>query len=245
MLEQMPAALVEAIGPTSTCKHYDDLRQVPWDIKKYYHQRYSLFSRYDDGVLMTDTAWYGVTPEPVASMVAQHISEGTPTTKVVLIDCFAGVGGNTIAFARSGRWEKIYAIEKDEHAVICGKHNAKLYGVDHLITWFHGDCFEVIRNELAPLSRHSVVFASPPWGGPAYSTDPVFDLQKMQPYSLDRLLDAFRQFTEEVALFLPRTSDLQQLATASWYWDSVKVIHYCMEGASKAICVYFGLFTSP
>lgn len=100
-----------------------------------------------------------------ASKVAQHISSAAPATKAILIDCFAGVGGNTIAFARSGRWKRVYAIEKDEAIIHCGKHNAKLYGVDEKISWFHGDCFEIIKNELAPLGQYSVVFASPPWGG--------------------------------------------------------------------------------
>ncbi|CAO1597348.1 MAG: hypothetical protein LQ349_006306 [Xanthoria aureola] len=241
----MPAALEDGIGTTNACKHYDDARHVPWDIKKYYHQRYSLFSRYDDGILMTDTAWFGVTPEPVANKVAQHLSEGAPASKAILIDCFAGVGGNTIAFARSGRWKRVYAIEKDENAMLCGKHNARLYGVDGLISWFHGDCFEVMKNELEPLSQHSVVFASPPWGGPGYSTDPVFNLESMDPYSLDELLDSFQQFTQEVVLFLPRTSDLRQLASANHSLGRVKAIHYCMQGASKGICAYFGLFASP
>lgn len=35
-------------------------------INRYYHQRRSIFSRYDDGIWMTEDAWYGVTPEPVA-----------------------------------------------------------------------------------------------------------------------------------------------------------------------------------
>lgn len=33
---------------------------------RYFSQRYSLFSLYDEGVFMTDDAWFGVTPEPVA-----------------------------------------------------------------------------------------------------------------------------------------------------------------------------------
>ena len=33
---------------------------------RYWQQRYDIFSRYDDGVWMTDDAWFGVTPEPVA-----------------------------------------------------------------------------------------------------------------------------------------------------------------------------------
>jgi hypothetical protein len=36
---------------------------------RYYHQRYSVFSRYDEGIWMTDDAWFGVTPEPVAKLV--------------------------------------------------------------------------------------------------------------------------------------------------------------------------------
>ena len=48
------------------CMHYEDRSEVPWDILKYFHQRYSIFSKYDEGILMTDDAWFGVTPEPVA-----------------------------------------------------------------------------------------------------------------------------------------------------------------------------------
>ncbi|KAL9595436.1 MAG: hypothetical protein Q9179_004977 [Wetmoreana sp. 5 TL-2023] len=177
----------------NTCKHYNSVEEVPQDIRKYYHQRYTLFSKYDDGILVTDDAWFGVTPEPVANKLAEHISDGAPISKAILIDCFAGIGGNTIAFARSSRWKRIYAIEKDEDAIICAKHNAKLYGVDHRISWFHGDCFQVVKDELTPLAQYSVVFASPPWGGPGYSTDATFDLTTMRPYSLREMLQSFRQ----------------------------------------------------
>lgn len=74
--------------------HYNDIGEVPWDIQKsnsqnfslsvmrgqverlihtiyyminrYYHQRHNIFSRYDNGIWMTEDAWYGVTPEPIA-----------------------------------------------------------------------------------------------------------------------------------------------------------------------------------
>jgi len=46
--------------------HYDSAEDVPSQISKYWHQRYNLFSKYDDGIWMTDDAWFGVTPEPVA-----------------------------------------------------------------------------------------------------------------------------------------------------------------------------------
>ena len=34
--------------------------------RRYWHQRYSIFSAYDDDIRLTDDAWFGVTPEPVA-----------------------------------------------------------------------------------------------------------------------------------------------------------------------------------
>lgn len=35
----------------------------------YWAQRHRIFSKYDDGVWLTDDAWFGVTPEPVAKSV--------------------------------------------------------------------------------------------------------------------------------------------------------------------------------
>lgn len=66
--------------------HYSSLNEVPWDIQKYapfsrllsathadqnsyWAQRYKIFTRYDEGVWLTDDAWFGVTPEPVAKCV--------------------------------------------------------------------------------------------------------------------------------------------------------------------------------
>lgn len=59
----------------------------------------------------------------------------------------------------------MYAIEKDIKALACAKHNAGIYGVQDQISWYEGDCFEILHNELADLSEHCVIFASPPWGG--------------------------------------------------------------------------------
>ena len=173
-----------------------------------------------------------------------------------MIDCFAGVGGNAIAFAQSARWKRVYAIEKDSRALACAKHNAEIYGVHDRISWYEGDCFEILRNELADLGQHSILFASPPWGGkpnllisvryreplmiagPGYRFDAVFNLTKMQPYTLTDLLHAFHHVTEDVVLYLPRTSDIRQLANKSRKGSKTTVMHYCMEGASKVSRTY-------
>lgn len=56
--------------------HYDTAEEVPFEISKYWHQRYEIFSKYDDGIWMTDDAWFGVTPEPVARYPHAPIAAG-------------------------------------------------------------------------------------------------------------------------------------------------------------------------
>jgi trimethylguanosine synthase len=104
------------------------------------------------------------------------MSKAAPPNRSIIIDAFCGVGGNTIAFALSGKWKRVYGIEKDAATLACAKHNAEIYGVSDKITWFHGDCFEILgamdgRTEKtvdalkAIAGQFGVIFASPPWGG--------------------------------------------------------------------------------
>ena len=64
----------------------------------------------------------------------------------------------------------------------------------------------------------------------------------MEPYSLAVLLKEFSVFTEHMALYLPRTSDMKQLGKVVKYDQTATVMHYTMEGASKALCFYTGGF---
>lgn len=85
-----------------------------------------------------------------------------------MIDCFAGVGGNTIHFALSGRWECVYGIEKDAEVLACARHNAEIYGVADQIEWIEGDCFDVLKDVVGldgGDGTRVVLFGSPPWGG--------------------------------------------------------------------------------
>ncbi|WPG97631.1 RNA methylase family protein [Acrodontium crateriforme] len=222
-------------------RKYSTIEEVPTEISKYWAQRYDIWSKFDEDIWMTDEAWYGVTPEPIAQRIAEHISYA-PSSKTVLIDAFAGAGGNTIAFALSGRWNQIFACEKDPQVLACAKHNAQVYGVEKKIWWIEGDIFDVLQKRLKHAAKNAVIFGSPPWGGPTYADFEVFDLRLMQPYSLSDLYTAFSALSNEVVLFLPRTSDLEQLVKYAKQGEKLKVVHYCMRGASKALCVYYGSF---
>lgn len=78
--------------------------------------------------------------------------------------------------------------------------------------------------------------------GPGYRSDEVFNLNTMEPYSLDHLYREYSEFSKHIVLYLPRTSDLRQLAKLVDDGKQVIVEHYCIEGASKALCAYYGDF---
>lgn len=224
---------------------------------RYYHQRHSLFTLYSTppGIHLTDTAWFGVTPEPVAQQIAHDLSPPSPSSTI--IDIFAGAGGNTIAFALSRKWTHIIAIERDASTLACAQHNAQVYGVYEAITWILGDSFEVLAllrgiqrgersvegrgDELSALlgdmhPSSTVVFASPPWGGVSYADTEVFDLGAMEPYSLGEIHEACREMRH--VLFLPRNSDVRQVAGLVRGESKVDVVQYCMFGASKGMVAY-------
>lgn len=67
-------------------------------------------------------------------------------------------------------------------------------------------------------------------------SDAIFNLSSMQPYSVKQIHDAVRNM--DSALFLPRTSDLRQIAGLVEKGKKIEVVQYCMEGASKALVTY-------
>ncbi|RMD44013.1 hypothetical protein DV735_g1134, partial [Chaetothyriales sp. CBS 134920] len=199
--------------------HYQTIEEVPEAIQKYWQQGYSIFSRYDEGIWMTDNAWYGVTHESVADKIASHVFAAKPTDRSIICDIMCGAGGNAIAFAKSGKWKRVYAIEQDPATLQCAKHNAEVYGVAHLITFFQGDCFEILGDGEGKvevlkqvLDRFGLIFASPPWGGPGYHVDDIFDLDTMLPYSIGDIFTRLSTFARYMALYLPRNSNLEQIA---------------------------------
>jgi len=123
------------------------------ETQKYWVQRYMLFSRFDDGVALDREGWFSVTPEVMAAHLAHRCRCD------LIVDAFAGVGGNAIQFAFT--CERVVAVDIDAERLRLAKHNATVYGVADRICFVHGDFLE-----LAPRMRADVVFLSPPWGGP-------------------------------------------------------------------------------
>lgn len=68
----------------------------------------------------------------------------------------------------------------------------------------------------------------------------MFNLETMQPYSLSQIYDRFARVTPNMVLYLPRTSDLSQIAAKVPKGKKTQLVHYCQNGRSKAMSAYLG-----
>lgn len=64
--EQLQPAMPSASDAPDGVHYYESVDEVSADIAKYWLQRHNIFSKYDEGIWLTNDAWFGVTPEPVA-----------------------------------------------------------------------------------------------------------------------------------------------------------------------------------
>jgi trimethylguanosine synthase len=64
----------------------------------------------------------------------------------------------------------------------------------------------------------------------------------MQPYTLEHIFKDFSSITQYLVIYLPRTSDLRQVAECVEEGKKGQVVHYCTKASSRALCVYLGDF---
>jgi hypothetical protein len=224
---------------------------MPLHLKKYWLQRYSLFSKFDQGILLDEESWYSVTPEAIAKHQAERFLKiGGPDC--IVVDPFAGAGGNAIQLARLVG--KVIAIEIDQGRLDLLKNNAAVYGVENKIECIQGDFWQ-FKDQI----KADFAFFSPPWGGPEYSRQSTYDPEIMggeEEFGLTRLLNAaFHDMgCSGAAVFLPRNTQLDQIITAASSALSAstnngktnnndgrcEVEREVLNGRVKAVTVYYG-----
>ncbi|KAL5110020.1 Trimethylguanosine synthase [Taenia crassiceps] len=187
-------------------------------LKKYWAQRYRLFSRFDSDIQFDREGLFSVTPEVIAVHHARRLANilGGPPSSHTVLDLFTGIGGNCIQLAVVGF--NVVTVDISESMLQMAKANARVYGVHKRITFVRADAFAFLRETR---QRFSAALASPPWGGPTYSSSTVFSLSCLTfsgggetCSSFFNLLEAIASVTTSggpVALFLPRNTNAGQL----------------------------------
>jgi trimethylguanosine synthase len=171
---------------------------------------------------MDDTGWFSVTPAAIASQIAERCACG------VVVDAFCGVGGNAIAFAAT--CERVIAIDNCEKRLRLARHNALQCGVADRIEFVLADYTAWARARAGAAGKEAVdvVFLSPPWGesnhllrwpyadytgGIEYqSGGGAYPLSAILPIPGDELFTLSAGLTPNIAYFLPRNVDIQEVA---------------------------------
>lgn len=160
---------------------------------------------------MDDTGWFSVTP----AAIAEHIAERCRSD--VILDAFCGVGGNAIAFAQT--CDRVIAMDNDPVRLRLARHNALHHGVADRIEFVLCDYVAWARayteSGAAEKEHIDVVFLSPPWGGPEYLSfgddSPLYPLSAVEPIPGDELFRLTAKVTPNIAYFLPRNVDVDEL----------------------------------
>ena len=199
------------------------------EVKKYWHQRYRLFSKFDEGIVIDSTeSWFSITPEKIAIHLAERCQSD------VIVDGFCGVGGNTIQFAKT--CSHVIAIDIDPKKIEAAKQNARIYGVEDNIEFIVGDFFKV-----APTITHAdVIFLSPPWGGPQYLEADVFDLHSMIPVDGLKVFETALEVSENIAYYVPKNTNVDQIVSLAGEGGHVEIEQNILNTKVKAVTAYFG-----
>lgn len=239
-------------------------------MKKYWAQRYDIFAKYDNGVLLTRELWYSVTPESLSKFTAKVLNEAFKDKEgpVRVMDAFCGGGGNIIQFLAYS--DVVYAVDINKIHLHCTYNNASLYidreklseklvlmPLDWTAVDYTGeeedtgedDTYATVQDSILALEKletgkFDCIFGSPPWGGPDYIQQKLFDLDNLLPFTLEKLLRVLLHFTDEIALFLPKNSDLEQLKTITetvfGTGSVVRVFKMSSQGRAKGLLVCWG-----
>lgn len=199
--------------------------EVRKDLVKYWKQRYRLFHRFDEGIQLDAEGWYSVTPEKVACQIANRFKG-----RSVVADFFSGPGGNCIQFALNG--SVVIGIENCEHRIKMALNNAAVYGVQHLMEFIHGDVFEVIPMLRKNFGAIEAIFMSPPWGGPEYLNQKVYDVSRFK-----EAVEGARLITKNIAVLVPRNVKAEDVVRI---YGECEIEQNMLGFKLKTQTIYFG-----
>lgn len=209
-------------------KKKSDLCEDP-TLAKYFAQRYRFFSLFDRGIKLDHESWFSVTPERIAQHQARRCACN------VAIDAFCGVGGNSIQLAQTCFY--VIAIDIDPRKIEFARNNARIYGVEDRIEFICGDSMQLLRS-----LRGDVVFMSPPWGGPAYSSHPSLSLDQVGDSRVDipRAILLALEITPHVAVCLPKNLDLKSFREKIGCCSDYEFEENLLNNQVKMLTCYFG-----
>lgn len=222
---------------------------VPKSVQKFYNMRLRLWSKFDQGIQMDETAYYSVTPEKIAIHLAQRICQNA---RIVVVDGFAGVAGNSIQFALQPNCAHVFAVELDKSRCRMAQHNASVYGAQDKITFLNQDFMHAMQFTLPALIRsiqkqepglEVVVFLAPPYGGTHATLTDEYDMNEMSPTDAATLVQmSITHLSSHICFLLPKNithKQIGEIITKS-NTDTAEYEENNVSAKCKTVSLYLG-----
>ena len=132
---------------------------------------------------------WSITHPSSADVISKKIKlfEKTGIKINTIYDSTAGLGGNTISFAKF--FDKVISVENDSNRFKLLKNNIENYNYSN-IDLYNEDSIKLIFK----LDKQiDAVFVDPPWGGPNYKYEDAVDI-KMSDFNLTQLCKIFYSY---------------------------------------------------
>jgi len=95
--------------------------------------------------------------EKISNIIKLHLEMlNLPKEIIIITDSTAGVGGDTISFAKNFKF--VYSIEIDKTRAEYLKNNIEIYDCNN-VTVINDNCMNIINK----IEDHNVIFIDPPW----------------------------------------------------------------------------------
>jgi len=147
-----------------------------------------------------------------------------------IIDATAGLGGDTLAFARNYRIKKVISIEVDAHRCHYLRTNITAYGYSNKVSTHNMNFLTWLKlQDMQTLT--CPIYIDPPWGGISYKDQQsIHDLYLedslfMEKVGMAQLCERLLQVTPMVILKLPYNFDVPSL-TAKFPKYRIKKIRH-------------------
>lgn len=129
-------------------------------------------------------------------------NENEQCCDLYITDATAGVGGNTISFAKYFKYVNAIEINKQRFNYL--QNNVNVYDLDN-VNVFNNNCLHIL-DEI----YHDIVFIDPPWGGKNYKNENMLRL-KLDENDIETVCLNILKGTRCVVLKLPLNYDIRYL----------------------------------
>jgi len=130
-----------------------------------------------------------------------------------IVDATAGVGGNTISFAK--HFAKVVSIELCKSRFELLSNNVQVYNLSN-VSLINGNCLDYINGD------YQGYFLDPPWGGPDYKHNYETKI-KLGDYTLEQVVHKIKNINEKtIFIKLPFNYDLAEFNKFNYKIDKIK-----------------------